>query len=83
MSENILEKIEAFMEKQGIPGRGLYELPSSEKTFPDGANYRMEIAGVERASTMDALIDEMKKREIAIHRVIATVGGSPTVTTKS
>ena len=76
MSENIFEKIETFMEKQGIPGRDLYGLPSSDKTFPDGANYRMEIAGVERASTMGALIDEMKKREITIHRVIATVGGS-------
>lgn len=76
MSENIFERIEAFMEKHGIPGRDLYELPSSVKTFPDGANYRMEIAGVERASTMEALIDEMKKRDIAIHRVIATVGGS-------
>ncbi len=76
MSESIFEKIEAFMEKHGIPGHDLYALPSSEKTFPDGANYRMEIAGVERLSTMEALVDEMKKRKIAIHRVIAAVGGS-------
>ena len=76
MSGKIFEKIEKFMEKHGIPGHDLYELPSSEKTFPDGANYRMEIAGVERASSMEALIDEMKKRDLTIHRVIATVGGS-------
>ena len=46
MSENIFENIEKFMERHGIPGRDLYSLPTSEKTFPDGANYRMEIAGV-------------------------------------
>jgi len=72
----ILGKIRNFMEKQGIPGRDLYGLPSSNKTFPDGAIYRFEIAGVERASTMEAMIDEAQKRKIIIHRAIATVGGS-------
>ena len=74
--DNTLEKIRSFMEKQSIPGRDLYGLPTSDKTFPDGAHYRFEIAGVERASTMEAMIDEAKKRGVTIHRVIATVGGS-------
>ena len=74
--DNVLEKIRSFMEKQNIPGRDLYDLPTSDKTFPDGANYRIEIAGVERASTMEAMIDEAQKRGITIHRAIATVGGS-------
>ena len=64
------------MEKQGIPGRDAYELPTSTKTFPDGANYRIEIAGDERASTLEALIDEARKRDLTVHRVIAAVGGS-------
>ena len=64
------------MEKMKIPGRDLWELPSSTQTFPDGAHWRIEIAGVERPSTMEALIDEARKRDITIHRVIATVGGS-------
>ncbi|MEW6672203.1 MAG: hypothetical protein AB1427_10890 [Thermodesulfobacteriota bacterium] len=76
MTENRLEKIRNFMKKNGIPGRDLYELPASQKTFPDGAHYRMEIAGVERASTLKALIEETNKRKLPIHRVIATVGGS-------
>ena len=75
MSET-LQIIREFMEKEGIPGRDLYSLPNSTKTFPDGANYRIEIAGIERASTMEAMIDEAKKRNLTIHRVIATVGGS-------
>jgi hypothetical protein len=71
-----IEEIRNFMEAMGIPGRDLYDIPSSQKTFPDGANYRIEIAGVERPSTMKALIDESKRRELPVHRAIATVGGA-------
>jgi hypothetical protein len=71
-----LDDIRKAMEKYGIPGRDLYDLPTSEKSFPDGANYRMEISGIERPSTLAALIEEMEKRDIAIHRLISTVMGS-------
>jgi len=73
---DVLRKIRNFMEKEGIPGRDGYDLPTSEKTFPDGAHYRIEVAGVERASTMEAMIDEARKRNVTVHRVIAAVGGS-------
>jgi hypothetical protein len=73
---DILNKIRNFMEKEGIPGRDAWDLPTSKKTFADGANYRIEIAGVERASTMEAMLDEAQKRNITIHRAIAAVGGS-------
>lgn len=73
---DVLNKIRAFMEKEGIPGRDAYDLSNSTKTFPDDAHYRIEIAGVERASTMEAMLDEARKRNVTIHRVIAAVGGS-------
>lgn len=76
MVKTTLKEIRDFMEKIGIPGRDLWDLPTSTKTFPDGANYRIEIAGVEHASTLEAMIDEAKKRKVTIHRAIATVGGS-------
>ena len=75
MSE-VLKTIRGFMEKEGIPGRDAHDLPSSEKSFADGANYRIEIAGVERASTMEAMIAEANKRAIVVHRAIAAVGGA-------
>jgi hypothetical protein len=71
-----LGEIHAFMESMGIPGRDLWALPDSPLTFPDGAHWRIEIAGLERASTMEAMIDEARKRAIPVHRAIATVGGS-------
>ena len=73
---DVLKKIRDFMEKEGIPGRDGYDLPTSSKTFPDGAHYRIEVAGVERATTMEAMIDEARKRNVTVHRVIAAVGGS-------
>ena len=71
-----LEEIRQFMEEMGVPGRDLWELPSSTKTFPDGAQYRIEVSGVERASTLEAMIDETRKKLVPIHRIIATVTGS-------
>ncbi len=75
MSE-VLKKIRDFMEKESIPGRDAHDLPTSTKQFPDGANFRIEIAGVERASTMEAMIKEADRRNVTIHRAIAAVGGS-------
>lgn len=72
----VLDTIRNFMEKEGIPGTDGYELAASGKAFPDGANFRIEIAGVERASTMAAMIKEADKRNVVIHRAIAAVGGS-------
>jgi hypothetical protein len=71
-----LEEIQDFIESQGLPGRDLYDLPCSTKTFPDGSNYRIEIAGIEHASTMKAMIEEAGKLGVPVHRAIATVGGS-------
>ncbi len=71
-----MEGIRKSMEKIGIPGRDLYDLPTSDKTFPDGANYRMEISGIEHFSTLEAVVDEAEKRDVPIHRLISTVMGS-------
>lgn len=75
MSE-VLKEIRSFMEKEGIPGRDGYDLAASQKSFPDGAHWRIEVAGIERATTMEALIAEAEKRSVTVHRAIAAVGGS-------
>lgn len=71
-----LKKASKAMEKLGMSGREAYDLPTSEKRFPDGAWYRMEISGVERPSTLEALIDERQKRDVPVHRLISTVMGA-------
>jgi hypothetical protein len=71
-----LKKIASLMERHGIPGGDAYDLPTSEKRFPDGAWYRMEISGVERPQVLEAVISEMEKRKVPIHRVISVVMGA-------
>jgi hypothetical protein len=71
-----MDRVSAAMERVGIPGRDIYELPTSTKRFPDGAWYRMEVSGVERPSTLEALIEEMNRRKVPIHRVISVVMGA-------
>jgi hypothetical protein len=71
-----LHDVQKMLEDVGIPGRDAYDLPDSPKRFPDGAHYRMEISGVERPQVLEALVDEMGKRKIPIHRLISTVMGS-------
>lgn len=71
-----LQRAEEALESVGLAGRDAYELPTSEKRFPDGGWYRMEISGVERPNVLEALIDERNKRGIPVHRLISTVMGA-------
>ena len=75
-----MERVRKMMEKQGVPGRDLYDLPTSGKRFPDRCHYRIEISGVERPSTLEALIDEMEKRDVPVHRLISMVMGATLLT---
>jgi len=76
----MMRSISSWMEEFGVPGRDLYNLPSSEKRFPDGAHWRSEISGVERLSVLKALIKEAKDRDVPIHRVISVVMGATLLT---
>jgi hypothetical protein len=51
-------------------------IPDSPKKFPDGANYRIEVSGIENVGILGAVVEEAKKCKIPIHRAIATVAGS-------
>jgi hypothetical protein len=47
----------------------LHSLPTSDKRFPDGAQYRVEIPSVEGPVALAAVLDEAAKRNVLIHRV--------------
>ena len=53
----------------GLPEMDLYGLPESEKRFPDGARYRVEIPSVEGPRVLEAVLDEAERREVQLHRV--------------
>lgn len=55
--KNVME----IMEKYEVPGRDPGDLANSPLTFADGAHYRIEIAGVERPSTFEAMLRAMEE----------------------
>ena len=64
------------LKEAGYPIGDAYSLPTSKKKFADGTDYRIEISGVERPSTLEALIKEMKQTGVRVHRIIACLMGS-------
>ena len=75
-----MDSIKKALEKLGIPSGDLYGLPTSTKTFPDGANYRVEISGIETPGVLAATIDEAKKQGVPFHRSISVVRGASMLT---
>lgn len=71
-----LKRIAEMMERHGVPGGDAYDLPTSKKRFPDGAWYRLEVSGVERPQVLEAVISEMERRKVPIHRLISVVMGA-------
>jgi len=53
----------------GLPSRDLADAPSSEKRFPDGGQYRIEIPSTEGPRALKAVLDEAADRDVPVHRV--------------
>ncbi|MDC7226161.1 MAG: hypothetical protein PQJ61_05310 [Spirochaetales bacterium] len=69
-----MEKTREFLKKIGMPAGDAYDLPSSEKRFPDGGQYRFEVPGIQGPGPMKALLEELDSYNITIHRVTQTRG---------
>ena len=63
-----------FLESIGMPAGDLYDLPTSEKRFPDGGQYRFEVPGIQGPGPMKALLETLDEYGIQIHRVTQTKG---------
>jgi len=53
----------------GLPPADLHELPTSQKRFPDGAQYRVEIPSTEGPRCLDAVLEDADRLEVPVHRV--------------
>jgi hypothetical protein len=62
-------RIRNELEHLGLPPADLHELPTSEKRFPDGAHYRIEIPSVEGPRCLAAVLDEADRLAVLVHRV--------------
>ncbi|CAN3127222.1 hypothetical protein ACNUDN_04885 [Mycobacterium sp. smrl_JER01] len=71
----------SILASQGLLSADDYTLAPSTKSFADGGSYRLEISGVERLSTLEALLDEAARQDVFIHRIIAFGGGTTLLNT--
>lgn len=64
-----MEKTRVFLESLGLPSRDAYDLPTSQKRFPDGAQYRVEIPSVEGPNAFETVLKYEKEYGLTIQRV--------------
>ena len=69
-----MKETRAFLKKIGMPEGDAYNLPTSEKRFSDGAQYRFEVPGIQGPKVMEALLEAIDKYGIALHRITQTKG---------
>ena len=64
-----MERTREFLRTVGLPGADLHELPTSDKRFRDGAQYRVEIPSTEGPRALEAVLEEAERLDVRIHRV--------------
>jgi hypothetical protein len=69
-----MKETKAFLAKIGMPTGDAYELPTSEKRFSDGGQYRFEVPGIQGPGPMKSLLEELERHQVNIHRVTQTKG---------
>ena len=57
------------LEQMGLPSSDLRGLPTSQKRFPDGAQYRIEIPSTEGPRCLEAILEEANRLDVVVHRV--------------
>jgi hypothetical protein len=70
----MFEDTRTYLEKLGLPGSDLWDLPTSGATFPDGAHYRIEVPTINTAEAAAALVKRAEELGIQINRITETYG---------
>src|SRR5437868_13212720 len=65
----VKERVRAALAQTGLPRGDLHELPDSDKRFPDGAQYRVEIPSTEGPRCLEAVLKEGERLEVRVHRI--------------
>jgi hypothetical protein len=70
----MFEASRKYMKKIGLPEGDLFDMPTSNARFPDGATYRIEVPTVNSSAAVAALLETSDKMGITINRVTETYG---------
>lgn len=69
-----MNRTKEFFASLGLPEGDRYDLPTSEKRFDDGGQYRFEVPGIQGPAAMESLLEAQESMDIDIHRVTQTKG---------
>jgi len=58
-----------FLRRLQLPEGDAHALPASEKRFPDGAHYRIEIPSVEGPRAMTSVLEAADHHRVPVHRI--------------
>lgn len=64
-----MNQIRDFLQSRDLPPGELHDLPSTEKRFPDGAQYRIEIPSVEGPRALAAVLEAADAYGVTVHRI--------------
>lgn len=64
-----MQRAAKVLESIGYIQQSVSKLPSSDKRFPDGAQYRFEVPSVEGPVVMKELLSELDAHNLQVHRI--------------
>ncbi|MHA2065048.1 MAG: peptidase [Candidatus Thorarchaeota archaeon] len=70
----MFEQTRQYLKKKGIPDADRYDLPTSEKRFSDGAQFRLEVPTVNTPACMKAVLESAEKHGAVVNRIDDTYG---------
>lgn len=70
----MFEQTRNELNRLGLPPKDYYDLPTSDKKFDDGSDFKIEIPTVNSIEAMDAVLEESTKLHIQINRITETYG---------
>lgn len=70
----MFDKTRSHLAMLGLPSSDCLDMPTSQKTFDDGSQFKIEIPTVNTIETMDAVLAESTRLGILINRVTETYG---------
>jgi len=70
----IFQQTRDAVKKLGLPTGDAFDLPTSNKRFPDGAHFRIECPTVNSSETVKVLLDTAATNNVTINRITETYG---------
>jgi hypothetical protein len=70
----MFDETRKYLQKKGLPEGDLFNLPTSEARFSDGAQFRIEVPTVNTPACMRAILETAEENGATVNRIDDTIG---------